>query len=889
MEVLSARATDLEQDFPFSLVRQLFERPLAELSRSDLAAMLEGAGAARGALGIDAGGEGDHDSFAVLHGLYWITAALADSEPLLLAVDDLHLADAGSLDYLAFLLPRLEELPILLVAATRPDEPDPTGGVGRVLADTSVRHLSLAPLSKEAATELLAQELEKAPDGAFADACHEVTGGNPFLVRELGRSLLERQVEPVGGFADEVQRLVPERVARMVLVRIGCLSQMANGVGRALAILGDDAEPYLAAELADIPIESVQEAGDELRAAAILDPALSLRFTHPLVRNSVYEDIPAGERAAAHARAAALLRSQGASPEQIATQLLASDFRGERATVETLLQAGERALSTGAPRSAVAYLIRAFREPPPPDLRAPVIDSLLTAGIRAGDSTGLGEVEDAMLEELERTPSLRHRLAPQLTLWIGFARGRFDEASSLLRAALDDAEEEGDVDRAFEIEVQLSGISMLLPPSADADPEIEIDRYSRQLDPDSPAGRLAAAMEIFPAIARGTAKEAADAAERALQGNGVFFEEEPAFVVSAMPVAGLVLADELDAAIRGSEHALRIAREHDATPVFSLGWFLKAIAELARGDLVAAEADIRQALEIARLSGLSPAAQMVAVPAFVELMIERDDLEAAEAELARYGMADGPIPENRIFGAVRQKRGQLRVERGELERAAEDFAVVFGDAVGLGPAQAALAAPFAVRALAAVDEGERAHHVCEQLEASARHWGAPSPISQVLRAGAILRGGEEGIGMLVEAADMLEGSPRRLQHAHVLTDLGAALRRGGHRTDSRGPLRRGLRIARRCGAVRLAKRAHDELEASGETVRRHTPLGVESLTPSERRVAELAASGMTNRQIAQSLFVTVKTVEAHLSAAYDKLDIRSRKELAAALDEGREG
>jgi DNA-binding NarL/FixJ family response regulator len=117
----------------------------------------------------------------------------------------------------------------------------------------------------------------------------------------------------------------------------------------------------------------------------------------------------------------------------------------------------------------------------------------------------------------------------------------------------------------------------------------------------------------------------------------------------------------------------------------------------------------------------------------------------------------------------------------------------------------------------------------------------------------------------------------------VLADLGEALRRAGRRVDAREPLREAFQIARRCGAAGLAKRANAELQATGVTVRRYTPIGVESLTPSERRVADLAASGMTNRQIAQSLYVTVKTVEAHLSAAYGKLDIASRRELPDAL------
>jgi DNA-binding CsgD family transcriptional regulator len=138
---------------------------------------------------------------------------------------------------------------------------------------------------------------------------------------------------------------------------------------------------------------------------------------------------------------------------------------------------------------------------------------------------------------------------------------------------------------------------------------------------------------------------------------------------------------------------------------------------------------------------------------------------------------------------------------------------------------------------------------------------------------------------LEEAASLLADSPRRLERAHALVELGAAMRRAGRRADARAPLREAFELARRLGAARIARRANEELGASGETVRRYAPIGIESLTPSERRVADLAASGMTNRQIAQSLFVTIKPVEAHLSSAYDKLDIRSRRELPAALRE----
>jgi DNA-binding NarL/FixJ family response regulator len=143
--------------------------------------------------------------------------------------------------------------------------------------------------------------------------------------------------------------------------------------------------------------------------------------------------------------------------------------------------------------------------------------------------------------------------------------------------------------------------------------------------------------------------------------------------------------------------------------------------------------------------------------------------------------------------------------------------------------------------------------------------------------------GAERLTTLEEAVAVFDGSPARLVRAEALADLGAVLRRAGRRADARSPLREALELARRCGAAGLARRTAGELAATGEKVRRYTPIGVESLTPSERRVAEMAASGMTNRQIAQSLFLTVKTIETHLAAAYDKLGIRSRQQLPAIL------
>ena len=152
-----------------------------------------------------------------------------------------------------------------------------------------------------------------------------------------------------------------------------------------------------------------------------------------------------------------------------------------------------------------------------------------------------------------------------------------------------------------------------------------------------------------------------------------------------------------------------------------------------------------------------------------------------------------------------------------------------------------------------------------------------------MRAFGEIEGGENGLRLLSEAADVLERAPSRLEHARALVELGAALRRSNRRADARGPLRAGLDLADRCGATKLSERARTELRASGARPRREALSGPAALTPSERRIADMAASGLSNPEIAQSLFVTVKTVEGHLSGVYRKLDVRSRTELGDAL------
>jgi DNA-binding NarL/FixJ family response regulator len=190
--------------------------------------------------------------------------------------------------------------------------------------------------------------------------------------------------------------------------------------------------------------------------------------------------------------------------------------------------------------------------------------------------------------------------------------------------------------------------------------------------------------------------------------------------------------------------------------------------------------------------------------------------------------------------------------------------------------------PLAARALDALGRADEALHLLGADLRRARAWGAPGPVGRTLRVmGELER--DAGIPRLEEAVATLEASTARLELARALAGLGAAMRRARRPTEAREPLRRALEIATTCGAEGLAEHARTELHATGARPRSTALSGAGALTPSERRVAAMAAEGLSNRDIAQALYVTPKTVEVHLSSAYRKLGVRSRRELSRAL------
>jgi predicted ATPase len=304
MRVLRSRGTELERDFAFGVVRQLFEPPLVEASEDERADLLHGAaGVGAGLLGLPGAPPADGSpslrfdpSFAVLHGLYWLCANLAAVQPLCLLVDDVHWADAATLRYLAFLLTRLEELDVTLVVAIRPREAATDAELlTTVTTDPSARVLQLAPLTRGAVVELLEAGLGRAPDPGLVDTCLRVTRGMPFLVRELVEAVSE------GGIGSAVGT-----VGRSVRLRLGRLPEHAGRLARALAIL-EQGNLLQVSRLAGLDELEAAAAADLLATGGILEPGRPLTFVHPIVRHGIYSELSSAERAQGHRRAAELL------------------------------------------------------------------------------------------------------------------------------------------------------------------------------------------------------------------------------------------------------------------------------------------------------------------------------------------------------------------------------------------------------------------------------------------------------------------------------------------------------------------------------------------------------------------------------------------------------
>jgi len=871
--VLAARGSDLERDFPFGVVRQLFEPALAD--PESRARWLSGP--AQQAEHVfappDDGDATSGASFGLLYGLFWLAANMAAETPLLLAIDDLHWCDRSSLRFVAFLQRRLEGLRVLVATAARPGD---AGEDARLLAeiahDPAAVSIRPALLSPDAAAELVRGRLGEGAAPEFSAACHRATGGNPLLLAELLKTLQAESVRPARENVAAIGAIGPRAVSRAVLLRLARLPASAVAVARAVAVLGDGATLPTLAVVAGLDEAEAADAIPALAAAEILRHDAAVGFVHPLVRDVVYEEMATSMRQRQHALAAATLGGLGAAPEAVAVHLLHTPSRADAEVAALLHDAGLAAGRRGDVDSAVSYLRRALAEPPSPAVRPRLLLELGTAEalLNLPDAAEhLREAADRLGDPLERA-----RAAELLVRTLIFTRPPEEAVAEARRAIAALPPELADQREALEA-IELKAPTFGAPMGADG--AERLTRARAGVDGDGPGARMLTAVAASDWALTGGGVEECTALAHAALADGVLADADPV-LIAGVAISVLSIGDDertLDALEAIAASAQRIGSPFALSGVH----YMQAWAWLARGELEEADAALQRSADAAVPWSSTVSGYWLCCRA--QVAIERGDLATAEELLAAIGPQ---MPGSDGESLAHEARAELALAQGR-----------WGEALGAAEACGASVEPTYVnpawipwRSLQAMarhglGDADAAAALLEEELAAARTWGAPRALSRTLRHLAAVRGGAEGLDLLREAVAVADGTPARLELAKALTALGAALRRRRERVAARDPLRRGFELASRLGAVPVAEQARAELLATGARPRREALSGPGSLTPSELRVARLAADGQTNRDIAQRLFVTPKTVEVHLTSAYRKLGIAGRSGLPSAL------
>jgi DNA-binding CsgD family transcriptional regulator len=860
MRVLAGRGSPLEHEFAMGVVRQCF----AAVVR-DVPGALRGAAARARSVVADAPGGLPGAPEELLHALFWLTANLAEERPVLLVVDDAHWADEASLRFAAYLAGRIEALPVAVLMGIRSEEGEPAVLPAiREGAGTDV--VSVRGLSAEHVRRVLCARTAGPVDAAFAQACAAATGGNPFLLGELASSLGADGVPFTAAGVARVTETTPPSVARRIGATLETLDAADRALAHATAVLGDETPLDLAARLAGLTVEDAGRAAAALTGAGLLADELPLRFRHPVLATAARATLSAAGRASLHARAAQLLRARAAGPERIALHLLHTPPAGDAGVTVELRDAASLALRRGAPTAAVALLRRALAEPPPPGEVAELLLALGEAEYSLGQGARAAEHLEAA-RRAARHPSLEGRallMLSQTGEWGGL------EGMRRLRPLLADAVVRVEpVDR--ELALRMRAGLLALPGRGDAELH-DARTLAAGLAGDTPGEAILLSSLAFALTWAGaSAADVADVAERSAAQAEALIADGALSEIVAGTILALRWTDRLETARRLLDAGVESAQRRGSTTDFAIALSQRAAVHRRAGRLGEAEADARAAAAPA----VDPAWWYLghAHAVLVGTLIDQGRLDDAERELARVP-ADETV-DSPAHIALILERMRLRADRGEHAEALADWTEAVRRASGLRGRSPAWIDDIVVAAdvQAALGDDAGARALRDDAWELAQRWGTPGGMAVALRA----RGDHAA------AVEHARRSPAELELARALVDHGARLRRAGERAGSRDPLREGYELARRCGAGSLAEFARAELRATGVRLRREALSGRDALTASERRIAELAAAGASNAEIAQTQFLTVKTVEMHLTRAYRKLDVTGRAGLARAL------
>ena len=891
MQVLGAQATELERDFPFGLAIQLFEPRWVVAGPAEREHLLRGparhAGDVLAGLGPAPGSSPADLAFNAVHGFYWLAINLLldgdevpEMRPMALLVDDVQWADQPSLRLLAYLAERIPDAPLALIVTLRAGElsadEQAVAALRRVATGATLRPGSLT----NAGVTLLVQDAFPDAEPEFCKACAALTNGNPFLLTELLAQLQADRWPPTAATAARLADSPPESVMRAVVARLEALPPESALVARAVSVWGAGATTRVISQLTHLPEGTVARAADVLSAVHLFHPGSPLGFVHPLIASAVRSSISPLDRGRMHTRCAGMLIEAGSPPEPIAAHLLNAPAQGDARAVAVLRAAAQKALASDAPESAVRMLERALAEDPDTPAEPELLAELAEAESAAGMPTAVGRLTEALSTAQDGPLRTRLALAHGRAL---YELGGYREAVIGLEQVLSSLQ-----DTDSELSDEIASVYLA---AAFFVPELrgQAHRRARSLVQRLGARRSRGSLDALAHMAvhgslHGERRDRVIKVARLAWADGALLSASSIDGLAWPLVAGAMLfVGELEFALEICNAALAHARALNSPAGFAAASSCRACVLFELGRITEAAADAQAGLD-ARPDGwrryLRSGYSVMAC-----CHIEMGELERAETALS---ILDHPHADEAVHvPSLLEARAQLRLAQRRPQEALAD-ALAAGARLrrsfGItGPGAVPWRSTAALAHLAARNVPAAQKLASEELEAAL---GADIPhlIARNLRILGLCEGGEAGLELLDEAVRRRSASTMpRLEDIRSDIEYGAALRRANRRTAARSPLRHALELAHAGGASVLEQRATEELLASGARKARVLLSGVEALTPSERRVADFAARGLTTRQIAESLFVTPKTVEFHLRHIYQKLDVNSRPELAELL------
>ena len=881
MQVARGRAEELEQNRPFGLVAAAFGciRTSDDPRRKAVADLLASSlGGGPITVTSDPGLQ-----FQAVDAFADLVEALALAGPLVVGLDDLQWADESSLLTLGAVVRRMAGLPVAVLGCLRPlpRSTDLDRFTGRLFETDGARRIWLAPLSAAAVHDLVADAVAAEPGPALLTEAAGA-GGNPLFVTELvGALMQEGTVQIAGGRAEVAHATLPPTLRLTVLRRLSFLSDGTIQALRAASILGSS---FSLTDLVTVTGGSARELSvaltEAVQAGVVADDAQRLRFRHDLIRDAIYEDMPGSVRLGLHREAGQRLGAAGAPALQVAEHLARGARLGDAEAIRWLTQAAREAAAT-SPDSAARLLGRAVDLMSPAD---PGRDRLLVLQVGSLMWAGrLAEAEATCRVLLDRGHESSIACLVRLCLAHALlADGRAREALRELQQAICSADR-GDLAaaQAWESFARLS--------LGDLD-----DAWSAAIEAQSAA--LAADDHLTTSVAttslaltaelRGdldlALRQADDALNRA--------DRSPARVGHRYPVhgaRGLILADldRFDEATSTLERGARTAEELGVRLHLPSYQVFLASVRFITGDWDEALADAQAGLELAEEVG-ETYTRVFCQGLRSLILVHRNDLRGARdaADTAAAELA-GTGPRHRSHWAHWARALVLEAD-GQAGEAYAVMAECWDWCAGLGLAvDYGMLGPDLTRLALGCHDRERARAVAAAVTELAARNQVPSLTGAALRCRGLADDDAETLAAAVRA---YQPGTRPLELAGACEDAGRAYARLGQADQARPLIEQALEIYENLDAGRYLARVEAGLREAGIRRGRRGPRGRPqfgwlSLTPAEQAVASLVADGLSNPQIGDRLYISRRTVQAHLAHVFAKLDIASRAQLAVQV------